>query len=292
MASMISTFSRKITGAAPGRWCSASTTTCVGSCGRNRSRSSLAGKERTLFIRDSAVWCFLLRRVQMLIRDFTTILTLAAFLGTPQVLARDSSKNTYTPPPPKPYTPPPPKYNAPANSSTRSYGQSQRSNYNAVQPTPRVTTTPRNPQPGRTPNNLSRPNNNNNRAQQIANQNNRNRQIASTNLKQQQQKQLQQKQLQQKQLQQKQLQQKQLFMQKQQQAKLSEQKQADAKARLAKLRASSSNGNNANSSISTSVAHQVEKTDKPVPELKPKGAEFNPKQLRCRVLSGIKWRRY
>ena len=242
------------------------------------------------------------------------VLALAIVVPAPRVFAQKGSRSTYTPPPPRPYTPPPSKpYTPPANSNSRSYRQApQASNNNRVQPTPRVTVTPRNQQPGRTPSNPMRtPANNNNRAQQVANQNNRNRQIASNNLRQQQQKQLEQKQLQQKQLQQKQL-----FLQKQQQAKLSAQKQADAKARLAKLRASASNSNNPNSSNSTSVAHQVnpegdikwksggasggggnlqdqfnkaaagdgskaepvkkKKTDKPVPEFKPKGPEFNP----------------
>ena len=170
----------------------------------------------------------------MSMRHFMAALLVAsAFLLAPRIgLAQKYSKPAYTPPPPTPprvYTPPA-RSTTPSNSNVRSPGTApQSSNNNSVRPTPRVTVTPRTPQPGRTPVNLTRtPSNNNNPAQQVAN----------SNLKHQQQRQLQQKQLfAQKQQQQKQFQQKQLFAQKQQQQKLSDQKVAESKARLAKLSA-------------------------------------------------------
>jgi hypothetical protein len=162
-------------------------------------------------------------------RQFKAALLVAsAFLTAPQIFGADKYR-TYTPPPPRPAPPPPPRYN-PSNNNARSSGQRpQASNNNSVRPTPRVTVTPRSPQPGRTPANVTRtPVNGNIRAQQNANDNRR-QQVASSNLRQRQQLQLQQKQM---------------FLEKQQQQqKLSAQREADAKARLAKLRASASNGN-------------------------------------------------
>jgi hypothetical protein len=162
-----------------------------------------------------------------------SVLLLAPQIGLADKYSSTPSRPAYTPTPPKVYTPPA-RTTTPANNNVRSPSQSpQGANNNSVRPTPRVTVTPRTPQPGRTPANLTRtPSNSNSQAQQVAN----------SNLKQQQQRQLQQKQFQQKQLftqkqqQQKQFQQKQLFAQKQQQQKLSAQKEAESKARLAKLR--------------------------------------------------------